>query len=86
MPYAKNISTVGALLFAIFGTSNEAAAQRRTTPLAQCGPDLAYLCPIKGYFDLAPFNYNLAIYSGCIKTQRVQTPSGWKQRRVLVCG
>ncbi|RYH32939.1 MAG: hypothetical protein EON54_20640 [Alcaligenaceae bacterium] len=86
MPHAKNIATIGALLFAVFGTSNEATAQRRMGPVTQCGPDRAYLCPVKGFFDLAPFNYNLAIYPGCIKTQRVETSDGWKWRRVLVCG
>lgn len=86
MPYAKNIATIGALFLAICGASSEAAARHRVGPMAQCGPDLAYLCPVKGFFDLAPFTYNLAIYPGCIKTQRVQTPTGWKRRQVLVCG
>lgn len=86
MQYAKNIATIGALVLGLFGASGEAAARHRLGPVAQCGPDRAYLCPIKGYFDLAPFAYNLAIYPGCIKTQRVQTPTGWKRQRVLVCG
>lgn len=86
MPYTKNIAMIGALLLATCGASNEAAAQRRGAPMAQCGPDMAYLCPVKGSFDLAPFVYNLAIYPGCIRTERVHTPNGWKRRHVLICG
>jgi hypothetical protein len=51
-----------------------------------CGPDLAFLCPIHGYFDLPPFQYHLAVYPGCIQMQRVETPHGYRRRPVLVCG
>jgi hypothetical protein len=68
------------------GISNEASARGRLYPLTRCGPDLAYLCPIHGFFDQTPFHYNVAIYPGCIKVMRVETPSGIKRRRVLVCG
>lgn len=86
MPSTKTIAMIGALLLATFGVSNEAEAKRRLAPVAQCGPDMAYLCPVKGFFDLAPFAYNLAIYPGCIRTERVHTPNGWKRRHVLICG
>jgi hypothetical protein len=51
-----------------------------------CGPDLAFLCPIHGYFDLPPFHYSLAVYPGCIQMRRVETPQGYRRRPVLVCG
>ena len=61
-------------------------AGERLFPLTRCGPDLAYLCPIHGYFDLAPFQYSLAIYPGCIKSVRVDTPHGVERRLAVVCG
>jgi hypothetical protein len=70
---------------AIWMTPGDASARGRY-PLTFCGPDLAYLCPIHGYFDAAPFHYSLAIYPGCIKVVPVETPSGVERRRVLVCG
>jgi hypothetical protein len=39
-----------------------------------------------GYFTSAPFHYNLAIYPGCIRTVRVETPYGVERRRTVVCG
>jgi hypothetical protein len=68
------------------GLSSEASARGRLFPLTRCGPDLAYLCPIHGYFDLAPFQYSLAIYPGCIKSVRVDTPHGVERRLAVVCG
>jgi hypothetical protein len=86
MSHAVKIAFVAAFIFALGGMSNEASARSRSYPLTRCGPDLAYLCPIHGYFDSAPFHYNTAIYPGCIKTVAVETPSGIARRRVLVCG
>jgi len=67
------------------GTSSYAPARSRLYPLTQCGPDLASFCPIHGYFDSVPFHYNLAIYPGCLRTKRVETPRGVRRRLVLVC-
>jgi hypothetical protein len=75
-----------AFVAALSVVSNEASARGRLYPLTPCGPELAYLCPIHGYFDRAPFHYNLAIYPGCIKVVRVQTPHGIERRRTVVCG
>jgi hypothetical protein len=77
---------VAAFVAALGGISNEASARGRLYPLTRCGPDLAYLCPIHGYFDQPPFHYNVAIYPGCIKVVPVETPYGIERRRVLVCG
>ena len=55
-------------------------------PLTRCGPELAYLCPIHGYFDLTPFHYNLAIHPGCINVVAVDTPNGVERRETVVCG
>ena len=75
-----------AVAVAALSLPSDAAAQGRLYPLTRCGPDLAYLCPIHGYYDAPPFHYNLAIYPGCIRTQIVDTPEGARRRRVLVCG
>jgi hypothetical protein len=80
-----------ALVAAVMATSlgatpNDAMARTRLYPLTRCGPDLAYLCPIHGYFDQAPFHYHLAIFPGCIKMQSTETPSGIRRLPVLVCG
>lgn len=79
---------VAAIVTAALGsTLTEASARGRRLPLlTQCGPDLAYLCPIHGYFDLTPFTYSLAIYPGCLQRQNVETPNGIRRRLVLVCG
>ena len=71
---------------ALGGTLTEASARTRNFPLTQCGPDLAYLCPIHGFFDSTPFTYSLAIYPGCLQRQKVETPNGIRRRLVLVCG
>jgi hypothetical protein len=39
-----------------------------------------------GTFSSAPFHYNLAVYPGCIKTVRVETPYGVERHRAIVCG
>ncbi len=83
--HAIKIAVV-ATVAALAGISSPAAAHGRLYPLTPCGPDLAFLCPIHGYFDSAPFHYNLAIYPGCIKVARVQTSYGIERRRILVCG
>jgi hypothetical protein len=75
-----------AVAVAALSLPSDAAARGRLYPLTQCGPDLAYLCPIHGYYDAPPFHYNLAIYPGCIQTQNVDTPNGVRRRRVVVCG
>jgi hypothetical protein len=86
MSQATKIAVVAAFISALSGLSREASAREHLYPLTRCGPDLAYLCPIHGYFDLAPFRYGLAIYPGCIKVVPVQTPNGIEHRRTLVCG
>lgn len=68
------------------GISSHAFARGSAYPLTRCGPDLASLCRIHGYFDGAPFHYSLAIYPGCIKRVAVETPLGLEYRRAVVCG
>src|SRR2546430_1696952 len=78
---------VAAILVAFLGLPGAASAHgSRLYPLTPCGPDLAYLCRIHGYFDSAPFHYNLAIHPGCIKTVAVETPYGVERHRAVVCG
>jgi hypothetical protein len=86
MSHVIRIAIVAAFVAALGSISSEASARGRLFPLTRCGPDLAYLCPIHGYFDMAPFHYDLAIYPGCIKVVAVQTPHGVERRRALVCG
>jgi hypothetical protein len=86
MSYATKIAIVTAFVAALGGISNEASARGRLYPLTRCGPDLAYLCPIHGYFDQAPFHYSAAVYPGCIKTVPLETPYGVERRRAIVCG
>jgi hypothetical protein len=86
MSHATRIAFVAAFVAALGSISSEASARERLYPLTRCGPELAYLCPIHGYFDQAPFQYKLAIYPGCIKVVPVQTPSGIEHRRAIVCG
>jgi hypothetical protein len=86
MSHAVKIAIAAAFVAALGGISSEASARGRLYPLTRCGPDLAYLCPIHGYFDQAPFHYSLAIYPGCIKTVPVETPHGIEHRRTVVCG
>ena len=74
MSHVIRIAIVAVFVAALGSISSEASARGRLFPLTRCGPDLAYLCPIHGYFDMAPFHYNLAIYPGCIKVVAVQTP------------
>jgi hypothetical protein len=85
MSYATRIAIAAVFVAALGSLPNQASA-RGLYPLTRCGPDLAYLCPIRGYFDLPPFHYNLAIYPGCIKIVDVQTPTGIERRRTVVCG
>ena len=86
MPQVTRIAIVAAFVVALAGMSNAAAARGGLYPLTRCGPDLAYLCPIHGYFDTVPFHYNLAIHPGCIKTIPVQTDRGVERRLAIVCG
>ena len=65
---------VAAIVAVLAGMSSPASANGRLYPLTRCGPDLSYLCPTHGYFDSAPFHYNLAIYPGCIKVAMMETP------------
>lgn len=51
-----------------------------------CGSTMDGLCHLKGSYDLAPFQYNLAIYPACIKWVRVKVSYGTARRRVIVCG
>ena len=85
MSYFTKIAAI-AIVAALGGMSNTASAHGRLYPLTRCGPDLAYLCPIHGYFDSPPFHYNLAVYPGCIKVVPVQTPYGVQRQRTIVCG
>jgi hypothetical protein len=85
MPRFTKIATA-AIVAALAGLSNQASAHGRHFPLTRCGPDLGYLCPMRGYFTNAPFHYNLAIHPGCIRTVRVETPNGVERRRAVVCG
>jgi hypothetical protein len=86
MSYFAKITIFAAFVAALCGVSSEAFARGRLYPLTRCGPDLAYLCRVHGYFDQAPFHYNLAIFPGCIKVVPIETPSGIVRRRALVCG
>ena len=74
------------IVAALASFSSAASAHGRLYPVTRCGPDLAYFCPIHGYFDRVPFHYDLAVYPGCIIYAPVQTPHGIERRRVLVCG
>jgi hypothetical protein len=74
MSHAVRIATVAAFIAALCGISTEASARGRLYPLTRCGPDLAYLCPIHGYFDQAPFHYKVAVYPGI------------EHHRSIVCG
>lgn len=87
MSYVSKIALVAALVgMALGSTLTDASARGRLFPMTLCGPHLAYLCPIHGYFDQPPFKYNVAIYPGCIQMQRVETPHGYRRLPVLVCG
>ena len=87
MSSVSKIALVAALVGTALGSApTEASARGRLFPMTRCGPDLAFLCPIHGYFDQPPFQYNLAVYPGCIQMQRVETPYGYRRRPVLVCG
>ncbi len=86
MSHAIKIAIIAAFVAVLGGISGEASARGRLYPLTRCGPDLAYLCPIHGYFDQAPFRYSLAIYPGCIKVVHVETPYGITRQRAIVCG
>ena len=83
---SKVAFAAAAVAVAALSLPSDAAAHGRLYPLTRCGPDLAFLCPIHGYYDAPPFHYNLATYPGCIQTQIVDTPDGPRRRRVLVCG
>jgi hypothetical protein len=86
MPRVSRIAILAAVLAALAVISDTAAARGGLYPVTHCGPDLAYLCPMHGYFDQPPFLYNLAIYPDCIKVLPVRTSHGIERRRVLVCG
>jgi hypothetical protein len=86
MSHTVKIAILAFLIAGLGVISNEASARGRLYPLTRCGPDLAYFCPIHGFFDQPPFHYHLAIYPGCIQWVRVETPSGIERRPVLVCG
>lgn len=86
MSHFAKIITVAAFVAASSGMSSEASARGRLYPLTRCGPDLAYLCHIHGYFDQAPYHYSLAVYPGCIRLVPIETPNGIVRRPALVCG
>jgi hypothetical protein len=86
MSQAMKVAIAAAFVTAISSISQDALARGGPYPMTSCGPGLTYLCPIHGYFDMAPFRYGLAIYPGCIKVIPVQTPNGIVHRRAIVCG
>ena len=87
MPHVSKLALAAAVVTVVLGSlPGDASARGGRFPMARCGPDLAYLCPIRGYFDQAPFQYKVAIYPGCIKVMPVETPYGIQRQRVLVCG
>jgi hypothetical protein len=83
---AFRTGVAAAVALAVLSGTSCAAARSPLYPLTQCGPDFEHFCPIHGYFDSVPFHYNFAIYPGCLRTERVQTPRGMRRRLVLVCG
>jgi hypothetical protein len=86
MSHKSKLAFAAAFVAVALGSLASDASARGRYPLTRCGPELAYLCPIHGYFDQAPFHYNFAIYPGCIQTQLVETPKGMRHRPVMVCG
>ena len=86
MPHTIKTGFVVAFSLALACVSSGASARGALYPLTRCGPDLAYLCPIHGFFDQPPFRYSLAVSPGCIKSVRVETPNGTVRRRAVVCG
>jgi hypothetical protein len=87
MQSVSKIILVAAFVGAALGNAlTDASARSSLFPMTRCGPDLAFLCPIHGYFDQPPFQYSLAIYPGCIQMRSVETPHGYRRRPVLVCG
>lgn len=85
MSHATKIALAGIVLM-LAGAFTPASAHGRLYPLTRCGPDLAYLCPLRGHFADVPFHYDLAIAPSCIKTVVVDTPQGPKRRKTIVCG
>ncbi len=87
MSQVSKIAFAAAVVTATLGSlPSEAYARGGRFPMTRCGPELAYLCPIHGYFDRAPFHYNVAVYPGCINWVRAETHYGVERRRVIVCG
>jgi hypothetical protein len=85
MPHVLKIA-LAATIWMLAGLLSPASAHGRLYPLTRCGPDLAFLCPLHGSFDGAPFHYSTAIYPGCIRTVTVETPNGLVRRKTIVCG
>jgi hypothetical protein len=86
MTYVIKIAVAALFVAGLGAIPREASARGRLYPLTLCGPGLAYQCPIHGFFDQPPFHYNVAIYPGCLKTVKLDTPDGVRRERVLVCG
>jgi hypothetical protein len=86
MPPIRIASACVFALMLFMGSTAAQASRKGLYPVTLCGPGLAYFCRLHGFFDGAPFRYNLAIYPGCIKWVRVETPYGWRRQRVIVCG
>ena len=80
MPHATKIALAGLALM-LAGAFAPASAHGRPYPLTRCGPDLAFLCPLRGQFADVPFHYDLAV-----KTVVVDTPNGPRRRKAVVCG
>ena len=85
MTHAAKIA-FAVVLVALTGFASAASARGRLYPVTRCGPDLAYFCPIHGYFDAVPFHYHVAVHPGCIRVVPVETAHGIVRRRALVCG
>ena len=85
MSHVTKMALAG-IIIVLAGLSTPAAAHGRLYPLTRCGPDLAYLCRLHGYFADPPFHFNAAIYPGCIRTMVVDTPHGPQRRPTVVCG
>ncbi len=82
----KIAAALAVMITAVINLPDTASARSRLYPLTRCGPELAYLCPIHGYFDQTPFRYEMAVYPGCIRTAPVETPQGLRNQKVIVCG
>lgn len=85
MSQASRIAVAAAAAALLFSGGSAALAKSARFPVTVCGPDEQYLCNIRGFFDLAPYKYSVALSPKCIQTVRVETPTGAAYRQALVC-